>query len=173
MKLKSLDRKKGRDEKLNLIPIMDAVFIFIFFLLMSAQFVEIYEIGSDAPAVTTTDSIKDKRPPLNLTMVIENETVHLKTGINERTIASFPMVENKYDVLGIRQKIIEIKRSNVEEKSIIFRPMGEVSYERLVELMDAVRKIDKNLEPVIAENKEGQVIKTWELFNNIIFETLI
>ena len=47
--------KLNRKTKPNLIPIMDAVFIFIFFLLMSAQFIDIYEINSDAPAVVTID----------------------------------------------------------------------------------------------------------------------
>ena len=38
MRLPSSRRKKRPEEKLNLVPIMDSVFIFIFFLLMSAQF---------------------------------------------------------------------------------------------------------------------------------------
>jgi hypothetical protein len=38
--------KIKKPEKLNLVPILDSVFIFIFFLLMSAQFVDVYEIGS-------------------------------------------------------------------------------------------------------------------------------
>ena len=40
-----------KPEKPNLIPIMDAVFIFIFFLLMSAQFIDLFEIGSSVPMV--------------------------------------------------------------------------------------------------------------------------
>ncbi len=173
MKFKSLDRKKDRDTKINLIPIMDSVFIFIFFLLMSAQFVEIYEINSDAPAVSTTDMLKDKRPPLNLTLVIEDSSIVIKSGVNERTVASIPMEGETYNLALLKQKMIEIKTQNVEEKTVIFRPSSTVPYERIVGLMDAVRKLNRNDAPIVAENKEGQVIKTWDLFNNIIFETLI
>ena len=62
-------RKKKKVERLNLIPILDAVFIFIFFLLMSAQFLEIYQVGSDLPIATDAPPPKDK-DPLNLTCLL-------------------------------------------------------------------------------------------------------
>ena len=40
------EKNKGkRIERLNLIPILDAIFIFIFFLLLSADFVQLGEIA--------------------------------------------------------------------------------------------------------------------------------
>ena len=65
-------RRMKKPPKLNLIPILDAIFIFIFFLLMSAQFIDIYEIGSDAP-ITSTSSPENKKPPLNLTLELNGE----------------------------------------------------------------------------------------------------
>ena len=56
-------KKKDKKVKPNLIPILDAVFIFIFFLLISAQFIDVYEINSDAPAVVTVDRKIDKKKP--------------------------------------------------------------------------------------------------------------
>ena len=71
-------RTKKKVPKLNLIPILDAVFIFIFFLLMSAQFVEIYEIGSDAPTVKNVTK-NNKEDPLNLTVdVFKNKNKKIK-----------------------------------------------------------------------------------------------
>ena len=55
MKLPSSRRKKKPDEKLNLVPIMDSVFIFIFFLLMSAQFIHVMEIGSPVPILSAAE----------------------------------------------------------------------------------------------------------------------
>ena len=75
-------KRMNKIPKLNLIPILDAVFIFIFFLLMSAQFVDIYEIGTDAPAVAEIEEEKDKTPPLNLTLVITHNRLTLKKGLH-------------------------------------------------------------------------------------------
>ena len=54
--LRAPSRRKRKEpvKRLNLIPILDAVFIFIFFLLMSANFIKIYEVQSDVPIVSTT-----------------------------------------------------------------------------------------------------------------------
>ncbi len=51
-------RKKKGYAPLNLVPIMDAVFIFIFFLIMSSSFVKMFEIQSDVPIIS------DAPPPL-------------------------------------------------------------------------------------------------------------
>ena len=51
-------KTKKQMAKPNLIPILDAVFIFIFFLLMSANFIKIFEISSDVPIVSTVEPPK-------------------------------------------------------------------------------------------------------------------
>ena len=84
-------RKIAKPPKLNLIPILDAIFIFIFFLLMSAQFIDIYEIGSDAPISASSDKHPEK-DPLNLTLVLKNDSIVVKTGLNgdvKKKIASY------------------------------------------------------------------------------------
>ena len=58
--------KRREDNKLNLKPILDAVFIFIFFLLMSAQFLDLHEIGSDVPIVQSLPSKAKKDKSLHL-----------------------------------------------------------------------------------------------------------
>ena len=73
---------KRRDkEGLNLIPILDAVFIFIFFLLMSAEFLNLREIGSDVPIVQSLPSKSDKKDALNLTLEITPQYVIIKKGL--------------------------------------------------------------------------------------------
>ena len=46
----------------NLIPILDAVFIFIFFLLLSANFLQVYEINSNVPTVSSSPPPKNQKP---------------------------------------------------------------------------------------------------------------
>ena len=72
--------KRRKNEKLNLIPILDSVFIFIFFLLMSAQFLDLYEIGSDVPIVKSLPSSSSDDKALNLTLEIFQDSVIIKKG---------------------------------------------------------------------------------------------
>ena len=51
-KLPSRRRRAKKGDGINLTPILDAVFIFIFFLILSAQFIKTFEINSDIPLVS-------------------------------------------------------------------------------------------------------------------------
>jgi biopolymer transport protein ExbD len=166
-------RKKKPIPKLNLIPILDAVFIFIFFLLMSAQFLEIYEIGSDAPAIATIDSEKDDKKPLNLTLKITNSKIVIKTGINGETNSTITKVGAEYNIEKLKKALTKIKLNNIEERSIILSPAKGVKYKQIVKIMDAVTRIEKSLAPLVAKSKKGKTISTKKLFDQIIFETII
>jgi biopolymer transport protein ExbD len=154
-------RKLKKMEKLNLIPILDSVFIFIFFLLMSAQFIQIHEIGSDAPTVKTTESIKNDKPPLNLTLVISRNQLVIKTGIPEQIYREIASQGDEYNHQELKSVLLELKEKNEEEKSIIFRPDATVNYKSLVKLMDSVR------------DYKDPYQKTTPLFNQVIFETIL
>ena len=66
--------------RLNIVPVLDAVFIFIFFLLMSAEFIKFYIIDSDAPAIKMVDSLgHNEDKPLNLALEILPERIIVKT----------------------------------------------------------------------------------------------
>src|SRR5690554_6663241 len=98
-------KKLNSMPKLNLIPILDAIFIFIFFLLMSAQFLDIYEIGSDAPIVTTLSSPEPDKEPLNLTLEIGASVILVKTGLDGKL---YKKVKTD-DLAKLNEVLIEIK----------------------------------------------------------------
>jgi biopolymer transport protein ExbD len=152
--------------KLNLIPILDAIFIFIFFLLMSAQFIDIYEIGSDAP-ITSTSSPEMKKEPLNLTIVLSGEDVIVKTGLDEN-------IYKKYKVSQLDQLnegLIELKKLHPTEDSAILKPSSSFQYEKIVKVIDSTREIKKPNVFVTAVDKENKKYATKKLFERIIFET--
>ena len=100
LKVPTSRKRKKPEEKLNLVPIMDSIFIFIFFLLMSASFLKIYEIGSPIPIVSDSEPPKDEKDPLALTMVIETNEITLSRGVPSRKFRSFqrqPGGEFNYD----------------------------------------------------------------------------
>jgi biopolymer transport protein ExbD len=167
-------RKKNAIVKPNVIPILDAVFIFIFFLLMSAQFLEIYEIGSDAPAIKTVQSQpKDKTPPLNLTLEISKEQIIIKKGLDGDIHKTIGLKDGNFDLKSLNAELVFIKKKHVGETSVIFKPKSNVEYKKLVYIMDACREVPKELPTIIAKNDKGKTIETRTLFNQIIFETVI
>jgi biopolymer transport protein ExbD len=165
--------RKKTIERLNLIPILDAVFIFIFFLLMSAQFVDIHEIGSNAPAISTLESIKNKRPPLNLALNINSKSLIIKTGISGLIHKIIPNINGKYDLKELILELRKIKEKNMNEKSIIMRPKSTIPYNKIITIMDSVRTIESGVTKVVGKNDAGKTIETDILFEQIIFETII
>lgn len=169
-------RRSKKIERLNLTPILDAIFIFIFFLLMSAQFIDIHQIGSDAPAIATiSEDKKDKEPPLNLTLDIRNEEILVTTGLDNRVFKRIRLQEKdgKLVLTDLIKALIQLKTKHIEEKSVIIKPTQEFKYQKLVQIMDAVKKLEKNQGVVSGKNKKGSKVETDTLFDQIIFETVI
>lgn len=167
-------KRKKSDEKLNLVPIMDSVFIFIFFLLMSASFLKIYEIGSDVPIISEAEPPKPEKDPLALTLNIETNEITLLSGVPSRIIQKFPReASGEFNFDQLHTTLVGIKKKNLSENSIIFEPVGDLTYEEIVKIMDAVRALNKTDEAIFRTNKEGLDEKIKELFNKIIFSNLM
>lgn len=143
--------KIKKPEKLNLVPILDSVFIFIFFLLMSAQFVDVYEIGSSVPMTKEAKDEKQEKDPLNLTLEISKEQIVVKTGLRNprsRTFASEQKTEMK-DYLA------ELKRQNPKENTMILKTDPKVPFQTLITVIDSTK-----------ENKDAKDM----LFPQIVFD---
>lgn len=167
-------RKKKKAERLNLVPIMDAVFIFIFFLLMSANFNRIMEIGSDIPILSDKEPPKKEKDPLALSLKIQEKTLILTKGLNAQVVKSFKRNDTgEYDLEDLHQTLVEMKKKFVDEDTIIFEPEFDISYEEIIKIMDAVRMIYKTDEAIYSKDKEGMDVKIKSLFGKIIFSNLV
>ena len=150
---------------------MDAVFIFIFFLLMSAQFVDIYELNSDAPSIKEVADNKNKKPPLNLSLKISKSAVEVRVGLDNILHKKIKKTVDKEYLKELKKTLVAIKLKNIEEESIIFTPTKSVPYKDVIKIMDVVRSVGEEGPPLAAKNQKGTVIKTKNLFHQIIFET--
>ena len=164
----AIQRKKlNKAPKLNLIPILDAIFIFIFFLLMSAQFIDIYELDSDAPITTTTDKLPPKKKPLNLTVELSRNKIVIKTGVDgiiHKTVSFTNLRE-------YNKTLQELKKQYPKENSAILKPARNFKYENIVKVIDRTRLItDKNVF-VTAIDDKNRKYPSKVLFDKIIFET--
>jgi biopolymer transport protein ExbD len=174
LKVPSSRKRKKPDEKLNLIPIMDSIFIFIFFLLMSATFLKIYEVGSDVPIVSDQEPPKDQKDPLALTLKIETNQMTLSRGVPSRPIQTFNrQSDGSYNLDELHSALIGLKKQYLDENTIILEPEGDLTYDEIVRIMDSVRKLNKTDEAIYKPNKEGVDEKLKELFSKIIFSNLM
>ena len=140
---------------------------------MSAQFIDIYEIGSDAPIVSTLTSDNDKKDPLNLTLEIYKNKIYVKTGFNNSIVKIIKKQGKDYNYEELNKTIIKIKRENLKENSVILKPSSVVPYYTIVKIMDQAREIQNKTEFIIKKNDQGRITRDQELFNQIIFDTLI
>lgn len=149
-------KKKKKLEKLNLIPILDAIFIFIFFLLMSAQFIDIYQLETEAPVTqaVSKEEIKDKEP-LNLKVIINDKNVVIKTGLSTSKSKSFDSTEE--GLKNMQQYLTKLKKSHPKEKTVTVAPKNKVTYKKIVPVIDKVK----------TATDKGIAI---ELFSLVVFE---
>src|SRR5690606_27926296 len=106
-----------KPEKINLVPILDSVFIFIFFLLMSAQFVDVYEIGSSVPMTQEASVNKEEKDPLNLTLEINEKNIVVKTGLKNVRSRTFASEQTK----EMKEYLVELKKDNPKENTMILK----------------------------------------------------
>lgn len=174
LKVPSSRKRKKPEGKLNLIPIMDSIFIFIFFLLMSASFLKIYEIGSDVPIISDSEPETKDKNPLALTLKIDTQEMTLARGIPSQTIRSFTrQADGQFNLEELHAVLVDLKKQHLNENSIIFEPVGDLTYDDIVRIMDAVRKLNKTDEAIYRTNKDGVDEKLKELFSKIIFANMM
>ena len=160
----SCRKRQVQDQKLNLIPILDSVFIFIFFLLVSANFIKIYEISSDVP-ILSASSPPSKKKPLALTLRIELSQITLHTGVPGRKIKTFRRNAQGYPLEDLHDYLVALKQKHRFERSIIFEPKFNLTYEEIIQVMDAVRTLRKTDPSFYTKNEE----RHFHLFDKIVF----
>lgn len=138
-----------KPEKINLVPILDAVFIFIFFLLTSAQFVDVYEIGSKLPMTKEADQ-DIKKDPLNLTLEVRKDEIIIKTGLRSITSKKFSWEDED----KIKNYLSDLKAKNTDENTIIVRAEKKLSFQNLVKAIDLTQKENEKLfEQIVFDNQ--------------------
>ena len=163
-------KKKIPMVKPNLNGVMDAIFIFIFFLLMSANFTKVFELPSDVP-IASPEMPKDK--PLALTLKIEASSVQVFTGVPSRFMKSFDRLpDGAYDLPALKQYMIEMKKRHPNENTVLVEPVVDLSYEELVKVIDAARILQKTDEAIFVKDKDGMDVRLKRIFNNVVFTNI-
>lgn len=164
-------KKKVIPGKPNLTPLLDAIFIFIFFLLFSSDLKQIFEIPIDVPIISESDNKETEDEPLGLTLQLKKSSLTLLSGSPLKKIKDIKNKEgNEYDLEELHKTLISIKKENKKEKTIIIDPLFNLEYENLIKILDNIRYFRNTDESIYINDKENGEIKIKELFNKIIFE---
>lgn len=164
------NREMPKHEKLNLIPIMDAIFIFIFFLLFSAQFIKIFEIESDAPMVSEVpEENKKKKDPLNLTVKVLNNSIEIRTGLDQNVHATFYKTSRNYEK-RMKKSLIDLRRQYPDDNYAIIAPLPVIKYDEIVKVIDIVQSLPKGTFLKLNTEKGTQSFK--RIFSQIVLEPL-
>lgn len=139
--------KIKKPEKLNLVPILDSVFIFIFFLLMSAQFVDVYEIGSSVPMMKEASTDKQDKDPLNLTLEVTKTQIVVKTGLKSPRSRTFASEQTK----EVKDYLTELKEQNPKENTMILKADPKISFQNLVTVIDSTQNPKEMKKPLFEQ----------------------
>ncbi|MDH4467180.1 MAG: biopolymer transporter ExbD [Bacteriovoracaceae bacterium] len=156
-KLPSRTRKPKEIPQPQLIPVLDAMFIMIFFILATATFTKPLEIGSDLPVMRISQNENPDKRKFSLRMQINTEKVTLTNDIDKKEL--FSGIWKDPDMLKqLNAKCQELKSQFVDDNRVVVVSDLSSKYEDVVLALDAVRQV-----------KVGKEVS--KLFNQIMFET--
>lgn len=161
-------RTKLTVEKVNLVPMMDAIFNFIFFLLITSSFISIFQISSPLPILSSKELPKDNKP-LALTLSIDASKVTVRTGVPSRVVKTFAKEGESYPWDEIHLFLIDLKKQYPKEDTAIIEPDNSVAYSDIVTLMDAIRIMKSSDESLYGKDEAGVPVKLRLLFSTVIF----
>lgn len=163
-------RKKEHPEleRLNIVPIMDAVFIFIFFLLFSAQFVKIFEIETEAPIVSEVpQDVKLEDEPLNLIVRIFQDRLEILTGVDKNKYGTY-FKDNENYKAEMKNELVKLRLSYPKDDQAIIVPEPNIEYDQIIQAIDIVQTIPEGEELSVIVKEKEKVLK--KIFTQIVLE---
>ena len=169
-RMPSRRRKVEQEEvKINLVPMVDAVFNIIFFILITSVFVSMQQISSPLPILSSKPPLNEDKKPLALTLSIDENKVVISSGIPMKVMQTFNKEGTDFPWDAIHLYLIELKKKYPHEDSAIIEPDKVVAYAEIIKLMDVIRILSKNDEPLYGKDEAGVPVKLGLLFSTVIF----
>jgi biopolymer transport protein ExbD len=147
-------RYKGRND-INIVPMLDIFTILLFFLIFTAVFSKTHIVELNLPAKSSE--------PLKLPDGLQLEIVVRKTGLlvqdrNTGPLQPLPNVDGKYKFTDLNEYLARVKARVPELRNATVLLEPDVSYDTIVETMDAIRAFDGIEDGVAAKGELFPVI---------------
>jgi len=151
-------------EGLNLTPFIDMITCLMFFLLMFAAVIPIAIIDSPLPKVASTSEEQkqakdDDKKKMDVTVFIENKGMRVKSDVGGEKF--FPKGD-KYPMVELHKYLVTLHTKKPDSHEITLVPSDDITYESIIEAMDASRELQKDDEgyrpvpPEIAQKPERE-----------------
>jgi biopolymer transport protein ExbD len=135
--------------ELELIPVMNLFMVLIPFLLMGAAFYHVGVIPSSLPTHVPTDSDVPRTPTkITANLAVAPDRLELgasSTSLTDEQLAelggSWPSRDGEYDIAGVQERLIAIKKRYPHSDTMIVLPHEELEYQTLVEILDSTREL--------------------------------
>jgi biopolymer transport protein ExbD len=130
-------RRTRKPTELLLVPMIDIFTVLVTFLLMTAVFSRITIVQLDLPSAA---SGKPTEPTFRLEVIVRKEGFELTNG--STSIAALPKVNGEYDLKALSELALSLKRDHPETDaaSVLMEP--DVSYDNLIQAVDAIRSTE-------------------------------
>lgn len=137
-------RDSAGPTELNLVPIMNLVSILIPFLLVAAQFVNLAVVDTSLPGIQKDSDEPVDPPERQLSVAITNTRIMVLgandvLGVEDTGGFAIPAAGEDMDTAELTRVLGLVKDEAPEIEDIVLVPDGSISYEELIDVMDAAR----------------------------------
>ena len=121
---KSITRRESDENKINLTPMLDVVFIMLIFFIVTATFVK--EVGLDV------NQPEDNKPPA--TIDPDKKSIIVRISNHDRII----IAKRTVDIRSVRANLDRLHAEN-PEAPVIIQPHPDSKTETMIHVMDSAR----------------------------------
>ncbi|MDJ0748639.1 MAG: biopolymer transporter ExbD [Woeseiaceae bacterium] len=149
-------RRVSATYEIDVTTFLNLMVVLVPFLLITAVFSRLTIVELNLPSAAGGPA--NNEDSFRVEVIVREEGMEISNG--SATIASIPKKDDEYDLDGLSELIVELKREypNQDAASVLMEPM--IPYDHLIEVMDIVRAVE-----VPTEN-EGEV-ELYALFSEI------
>jgi len=170
----SRNKKVSKATALNLIPILDGIFILIFFLLITSNFSGTFQVESSAPVISSTPPEEEEKS-LNLELHLGKERIQIFTAETTRSLRKEIAVSlsstSKEHLISLHEALVSLKKDFPKDKTAILFPEANLSTQELIAYIDEIRHLNPTDEAIFYKEK-GLDQKATFLFPNLVFGNL-
>ncbi|MEN9528897.1 MAG: Biopolymer transport protein ExbD/TolR [Pseudomonadota bacterium] len=167
---------------INVTPMLDLFSVLIIFLLATSVFSATGETRIEIPFLSSQPPPKqeelEKNPEKTVNITIDTKTVKYQQATTASSVVKdeieVPLTEEGLD--KIQQKIYDIRKENAKFDKVTVFTQAEVSYEKLVMVLDAVRVLRAGRAPIrypddykMPSGVDPESLVTKVVLGNVIF----
>ena len=127
--------------EVNIVPFIDLMSVLVIFLLITAVWTQVsmIQIGSSIYGKKTEDEVTPPPPRAEVAFRVDVKSVGYRVLIGKK-LTSIPKIAGQFDQAGLVSELKLIKEKYPEKNDSVLTVEDELSYETLVNGMDALLK---------------------------------